>query len=239
MTTEMARPAPQPLPPGPLPPGRIPPFFLHVRRLLPDYVFTTIFDVGANIGQSCTAFAVAAPEARIHAFEPILPTFAVLAQNVAAIPLISAHNLALGASPGEIVMTATAYSTNNRVVPDRPGWRNLARVAVNTGDAFCAEHGITTISYLKIDTEGHDLDVLAGFEAMLPRIDFVQVEASMNPHNQLHVPFRALEDLLRGAGFLLFHLYDQTFQNRFPALRRSNPVFIQERLFEAARAAAG
>lgn len=234
MTTATARAAPQPLPPP-----KAPLFFQHVRRQLPDYVFTTIFDVGANIGQSCTAFALAAPDARIHAFEPILSTYDVLAANIATVPAISAYNLAMGAAAGEIVMTATAYSTNNRVVADRPGARNLTRVAVTTGDDFCREHGVSAVSYLKIDTEGHDLDVLRGFAGTLPRIDFVQVEASMNPHNELHTPFRALEDMLRAAGFMLFQMYDQAFQNRLPVLRRCNPVFIHARLVEAAKAAAG
>jgi FkbM family methyltransferase len=235
MTTAPIQPAPQPLP---VP--RVPPFFQHVRRQLPDYAFGTILDVGANIGQSCTAFALAAPEAAvIHAFEPIGPTYGVLAANVAGNPRIRVHNLALGASPGEIAMTATAYSTNNRVVADRPRGRNLARVAVTTGDLFCREQGIEAISYLKIDTEGHDLDVLTGFAATLPRVDFVQVEAAMNPYNTLHAPFRALEDVLRAAGFQLFQIYDQAFQGRLPVLRRSNPVFVHDRVLDAARAAAG
>ncbi|NGM21814.1 FkbM family methyltransferase [Roseomonas stagni] len=223
--------------PAALPPARPPLFFQHVRRQMPDYAFRVIFDVGANIGQSCTAFAVAAPEAEvIHAFEPVASTFAVLAGNVAANPRIKPCHAALGATSGEAMMTARALSTNNRVIPARPGARNTESVTILTGDQFCAHHGIEAISYLKIDTEGHDLDVLKGFAGTLPRIDFVQVEASMNPYNTLHAPFRALEDLLRDAGFLLFQFYDQTFQNQLPVLRRANPVFIHSRFYEAAKA---
>ena len=35
-------------------------------------------------------------------------------------------------------------------------------VSVTTLDAYCAEHGIAEIDFLKIDTEGHDLKVLRG-----------------------------------------------------------------------------
>lgn len=35
------------------------------------------------------------------------------------------------------------------------------------GDEFCQENGIDHIDFLKIDTEGHDLNVLRGFGGML------------------------------------------------------------------------
>jgi hypothetical protein len=49
-----------------------------------------------------------------------------------------------------------------------------------TIDDYCAEHGITFIDHLKIDTEGHDLFVLKGAQRMLRerRIGALQFEFS-------------------------------------------------------------
>ena len=50
-----------------------------------------------------------------------------------------------------------------------------------TGDSFCRRRGIDHIDLLKIDTEGHDLEVLRGFAQMLTSqaIDVVQFEFTL------------------------------------------------------------
>ena len=66
------------------------------------------------------------------------------------------------------------------------------------------------------------------------RVDFVQVEAGLNPQNELHVPFRASVAIWRPRGILLSALYEQMpdwLSGRIN-LRRANPVFISNRLVE-------
>jgi FkbM family methyltransferase len=207
------------------------PLFRDLAAALPAWRPRLILDVGANIGQTCIPLARRFPEARIHAFEPVPASFEALAAATAPFPSITAHRLALGAAAGSAWMTARRTSTANRILPRETG--EGVSVPVEAGAAFCAREGIEAISFLKIDTEGHDLDVLKGFGALLARCDLVQVEAGMNPHNRLHVPFRALEDHLRDAGFRLFRFYDQALEHRDggkPLLLRANPVFIHPTL---------
>ena len=54
-------------------------------------------------------------------------------------------------------------------------------VDIVTLDEFCQTKRIDQINYLKIDTEGGDLEVLKGAANMLTeqRIDFVEVEAGI------------------------------------------------------------
>src|SRR4051812_36845319 len=70
-------------------------------RLAPS----TIFDVGANVGQTALKFAIAFPEARIFCFEPVTSTLRKLGKNVQGFRSITCHQLALGAEAGE----ATIY----------------------------------------------------------------------------------------------------------------------------------
>ena len=51
-------------------------------------------------------------------------------------------------------------------------------MTLKTLDDFCAENEVTEIGYLKIDVEGHELNVLRGAHRMLEegRIRFVQFE---------------------------------------------------------------
>ncbi|MFG1349931.1 amino acid adenylation domain-containing protein [Xanthobacter autotrophicus] len=66
----------------------------------------TVFDVGANIGLFTLAAHLAAPDVRVHAFEPN-PTVCALAQANAALYGVAAsiHNTGLAAAPGRAAFT--------------------------------------------------------------------------------------------------------------------------------------
>jgi len=217
--------------------ARIPGEFRDIVARIPDWRPHTILDVGANIGQSCLSYAAAFPEARIHAFEPVPETFASLQANTAGTPTITAHHVAVGAEPGVARMITKGTSTTARIMQDAPDRPGIIEVPVEPGAAIWHRLGLDTVSFLKVDTEGHDLEVLHGFAPVLRRIQFVQVEASMNAYNTRHVPFRVLEDTLRAFGFLLFRFYDQAMEGwrgGRPVLRRTNPLFIHGSLVDLA-----
>jgi hypothetical protein len=121
-------------------------------------------------------------------------------------------------------------------------WRSTLRsrieqVDLETLDDLCASQKVTHIDYLKIDTEGGDFNVLSGATAMLAKqqIDTVEVEAGMNVGNKRHVPFEKLKAFFEDRNYFLFGIYEQV--NEWPAkqpqLRRTNPVFISEKLIKA------
>lgn len=219
-----------------LPQTKLTPEFADIAKALPSYTPSLIFDVGANVGQSCVSYARSFPDADIYAFEPVPAAFEQLCLATASIPKIKTHNIALGSKPGIVRMKAVGTSTMNKIVlgPLTEG-PNYVDVQAEQGHEIARKLAINSISYLKIDTEGFDLEVLVGFRPILSQVDFVQVEASMNPYNKAHVPFRALEDFLRENGFLLFKFYEQCLEfgrGGRPILRRSNPLFINARLVD-------
>ena len=97
-------------------------------------------------------------------------------------------------------------------------------------DDFCSHHEIENIDYLKIDTEGYELQVLQGAERLLQSgmIRFIELEAGMNPDNDRHTPMELIKDHLEKRDYRLFGIYEQI--NEWPTsepwLRRTNLVFM-------------
>lgn len=201
-----------------------------IREHFPDYSFSVILDVGANVGQSSVLMAKVAPEAAIFALEPVLDAFRALSTRTNELPAISAHRLALTNRIRRLEMTAVGESTMNRVSRTSSG---SLLVPSMTLDRFVRIQSIGNISFLKIDTEGHDLHVLQGGKKALGRTHFVEVETSMNFYNRFHVPFGKVQKFLWRRGFLLLGLSEMVheWQNGGrPVLRRANALFVNSSL---------
>jgi len=206
------------------------------RHALPHQPFHIIFDVGANIGQSASWFLRDYAEACIWCFEPSAQLYAGLKNRYANNPRVTCEHCAIGSSGGEATLIQTANSSmfhlsgNATVLP--PGVTAIGSegVRVMTLDDYCSRCGIDHVDFLKIDTEGHDLEVLRGAIGMLAsnRVACVQCECSMNPENKFHCAFEDIKDLLENFNYRLFGIYEQT-QEVFestPNLRRVDAVYI-------------
>lgn len=183
---------------------------IHALRRL-AFEPAIVLDVGANIGQSVLEFREAYPKARIHAFEPIRVSFEQLRTATEGDPLTTAHHLALSRAEAALTMTSRGASTGNRVVAQAVG-PLLEGVTAEAGDVFCARHGITRVDFLKIDTEGHDLEVVMGFHQMLTAgaVRFVQAECGLTPSNARHVGYERLAAIMSAFGYGLFGLFGLT-----------------------------
>jgi hypothetical protein len=86
----------------------------------------------------------------------------------------------LSSTTGVAKMRSTNTQQTNAIVRQLNGHfdTSLEEVPTIRGDEFCEGQGVKKIDFLKIDAEGHDLEVLKGFEGMLARsrVGVVQVE---------------------------------------------------------------
>jgi FkbM family methyltransferase len=197
-----------------------------------------IFDVGANVGQTCTTYATHFPHASIYAFEPVPAVYETLKWATRRLPNVRCVNLGLGSSTAKVKMVMNIPPSNETwhiVNPDQTTQQyppSSVAAEVVTLDEYCITHAINDISLFKIDTEGHDLNVLAGAQRMLAdsKIRFIQVEASMNRSNHFHNSWRDLTDFLESYSFFLFGIYDQAPESRDAGgqLRRANLVFMSD-----------
>lgn len=133
-----------------------------------------IFDVGANIGLFSLACA-GIEGATIYGFEPVRETFAHYAQNIRVNNRTNVQCQPFGLShrpsrlwigPPHPGADSPSFAVRAADTAQASGGEEAD---FTTLDAFVAEHGIDRIDYLKIDAEGHDLQVLAGASAALAR----------------------------------------------------------------------
>jgi FkbM family methyltransferase len=193
----------------------------------------TIFDVGANVGQSAIKFRSAFPSARIYCFEPVKSTFTDLLQKVGDDNLTSCFPLAMGRERARQNIYHTQHSTTNSLIKPELSLGEEA-VEVDTVDDFSRDNHIDRIDLLKIDTEGFDLEVLHGAKYMLnsDKIAFVLIEVGFHPFDARHVLFDHARDFLVSNGFRLFGIYDQTLEwSGEPNVRFANACFINTDAF--------
>jgi len=216
--------------------------FHDIKHRLPQFRADIIFDIGANVGQSTRKYLLWFSVAQIFCFEPIELTFNKLQENLREHSNVYCFKLALGGSNsrGDMVLHGPSERSFLVRTPEelsQYSQEKLEKVEIQTLDDFCKNSDIKNISYLKIDTEGNDLEVLKGAQGLLSeqRIDIVEVEAGMNPENTRHVPFAELTKYLEQRNYFLFGIYEQMHEwpTNAPHLRRTNPVFISKRVREA------
>jgi FkbM family methyltransferase len=203
--------------------------FSDMRKLGTPFDPRLLFDVGANIGETAAEMAQRFPLATILAFEPSRLNHAHLSKRFRGNASVQPLQLGLSSAPGRIhFIDDPADHTMARLAS--PEDEGAYPVEVQTIDALCAERGFDHIDYLKIDTEGHDLEVLRGAERMLRerRVAFVEVESGVSRDNDYHVPLETLKAHLEDRDYRLFGLYEQVHEwpTGMPNLRRVNAVFI-------------
>jgi len=208
-------------------------FYFDLRKYHPDYHPKTVFDVGANTGQTVIKWNKFFPKAEYYCFEPVSATMEILKKNTAKFHNIHYYQCALGTEKkqAEIVLCKDS-SLNSFVETVKEIGERTETVQINTLDEVCRLESIRYIDVLKIDTEGFDIEVLKGATSMLNRnrISFIQVEAGMNPHNKLHIPLQEFVDYLTPYGYVLFGIYEQHLEwTGEKRLSFSNPVFISEK----------
>lgn len=134
----------------------------------------TFFDIGANIG-SYTLIASELENAQVFSFEPHPGTFELLKKNAAlnCRNNIRLFNMALGQSDEEVLLTNETGNAMNHIV-STPNKHTLP-VRCSRVDRICEQYGISP-QFVKIDVEGFEYDVLAGFGEMLKSVKFLIVE---------------------------------------------------------------
>ncbi len=168
-----------------------------------------VFDVGANVGQFSSLFfrGLGQREFEIHAFEPGTHAFAALHSSFAACPNMRLNRLALGSAKCMSPLYcdkegSTMASLYQRNIPGAgKAFAFGETVNVERLDDYCSLHGITHIDLLKIDVEGHELEVLRGGRDMLAGGGIARVTFEFGgTHIDARVFLRDFFDFFEGLG---------------------------------------
>ena len=136
-----------------------------------------MFDVGANVGHYSKALYSAFPKAQIVAFEPVPRTFEVLRATLVT-TTVKCCSMGLSDAEGEAIIYDYDQANGSEHASFFPGVRkDLHRaktiketnISLTTLDAYCCAASILAIDFLKIDTEGNELNVLKGSQAMIQK----------------------------------------------------------------------
>ncbi|MFH8798570.1 FkbM family methyltransferase [Streptomyces sp. NPDC017936] len=145
----------------------------HVAAMLALYGVNCVFDVGANTGQYARRLRGLGYGGRIVSFEPAPETFARLEEAAADDPDWRVYPCALGRENTAAALHTGWKTMNSLLAPSAYGkgryarfaTTDTARIPVRRLDEIMDEalEGLTApCPYLKMDTQGYDLEVFAG-----------------------------------------------------------------------------
>lgn len=129
-----------------------------------------VFDVGANIG-NWTNHALQAGAHSVHAFEISPSTSVKLAERYADDARVTVNAFGLSSEPGTVTVRHFADYPTLTTVTGYPhdATSTPIEVPVQRGDDYVVEHGIDRIDFMKLDVEGAEAPVLAGFRGSFER----------------------------------------------------------------------
>ena len=144
-----------------------------------------IFDVGANVGNYAKSLRKINQNIEIYCFEPHPRTFQKLVSTVERLG-VETFNVGVGSADG--ILKLYDYANNDGsehaslykdvIETIHQGNAVAHEVEMITLNFFSIEHQIERVLLLKIDTEGHELEVLKGFEPYIRqnKVDLIHFE---------------------------------------------------------------
>ena len=174
-----------------------------------------VLDVGANRGNYANKILDTCPDATLYAFEPHPATFWLL-QQVANQRGFEAINCGMGAETGVLQLydrqeadgSGTEHASVYREVIEgvHQVSASAVEVSLSTIDTFVRQRDLKEITLLKIDTEGHEYQVLQGASESLAHGIVEMIQLEFNEMNTIsRVFFRDFYTLL-GDRYDIFRL---------------------------------
>jgi FkbM family methyltransferase len=216
--------------------SRLPRFldlYVDLKHYYADIGIATIVDVGANVGQSALYFNSHYPQAKIYSFEPIEETYKKLIETTSGSKNIQCYPYALSNMPGKIKINLQKDSQTNSLRhksnnSNKEGG-SVQEVMLSTLDLMAEELKWKSIDFLKVDAEGHDLDVIKGAEGLIAEnaVKFILAEVDFIPECGEHTSFNELNNYLFEKQYTLLGFYDLG----FPYPHRRGPMINANALY--------
>ena len=184
----------------------------QLPAMLTHHHIDLVFDIGANAGQFAKALRNAGYQGRIVSFEPLAAAHRELIHASRHDPSWDiAERKAIGDHEGTINLHIAGNSVSSSVLemlsshadaaPDS-AYVGTEAVGLTTLDTIASRHiGTSMNTFLKIDTQGTEDQVLDGASQLLPRVKGLQLELSLVPLYEGQQLYGALDSRLRSMGF--------------------------------------
>lgn len=192
----------------------------HLRHLLELHEISLVIDVGANRGQFAQLLRVLGYGGEIVSFEPIPAHFEMLRELAVKDGNWRIFPFALGRYPSTAELSIFAddtfsslHSVNGSGLARFGGMlerKEKVNVRVETLDSLAAalySTGRKRNLFLKSDTQGHDLEVLAGSVEVLKSVNAIMIEAPVQAIYDHAPTLSAILGIVGAQGFDLSGLF--------------------------------
>lgn len=157
----------------------------HLKEMLERHRIETVLDIGANIGGYGIDLRKIGYTGAIHSFEPVTAPFKILQAKAAGDAKWHVHQYAFGDADTTAEINVMAGSELcSFLTPDGGGPRmtvtQTETVQVRRLDSF-EEPVDWSRTFVKIDTQGHDIAVMRGGAETLRKVPLMQSEVSFRP----------------------------------------------------------
>lgn len=186
-----------------------------------------IFDVGAYRGNSLFSFKKIFPDSFIYSFEPSIENFLKLRENSKNLTKYKIFNMGISNIDEIKKFNNNSWSeTSSFVDLNKHGskkfydkrfkylgineTKNISLIESISIDTFFQRENISNVDILKIDTQGHEKNVLIGAKKSLKesKIKAIMIEIILDDYYENHLNISDIENLIVKEGFYLYGIYD-------------------------------
>lgn len=199
-------------------------FFIHLRRQ--GMEFKSVIDVGIAFGSP--ALYASIPQAKFYLVEPV-PTCKPLLENLARRLNAEVFNVAAGSADGSIEFFVHPDVSGSSAYKQLEGeYFDGKKVMVPVRRLDSLIHApLARPSLMKIDTQGGELEVLAGAAGLLDQIDVLIIEASFHEFRKGAPEFHDIVIRMTELGFRCYEVLEGHYRSADNALAQVDLVFVK------------
>ena len=212
----------------------------RVVKILQTYDFDCVLDIGANTGQFAESLIDFGYKNKIISFEPTQSAYSTLTKRSKKYPKWEvAERCAIGNEIGEVdihVSDNTVFSSIKAIKDDYVQYNRSSKkthtekVKLYTLDHFDGKYIHSNVkTFLKIDTQGFEKEVLEGAKNILPYIDGVKIEIPLESiYNSVDWKLPDIISYFYDKGFTCQSLQPVAVNNATGAVLEVDGIFIRK-----------
>ena len=218
-------------------------------RFLDPQAKLTFIDVGAHTGVMVHRALCEFPHARLFAFEPSPTPRTQLSREFQNDPRVTILPFACASTSGTATFNITRNTQCSSLLsPSALGshfygdsYDIVDRIEVRkiTLDDWARENDITQIDFLKVDAQGHDLEVLRGAQTLLTNraVKAINVEAMFVPEYEGCATFGQIDAFLSAQGYSLHQIHEIVAKGPENQTTYCDALWVRKDILEALRTA--
>tara|TARA_A100001011_G_scaffold393392_1_gene483123 strand:- start:550 stop:1248 length:699 start_codon:yes stop_codon:yes gene_type:complete len=180
----------------------------YLSFLFARYDIRDLIDIGANKGQYHNMIRNMGYKGSVYLIEPLEKEWNFLKKNIVSKKTILLERMAIGEKEEIKIL----YETKNSVSSSLK--RKLEEkdiISENEVKVRCLDNVVREINkedlFIKIDSQGHEYEIVSSLKSSLPQIKFIQAELAINPSYAGEKNYLENIDMFKTIGFELIFLF--------------------------------